>query len=578
MFSDDETYGDDDRGGTTGDLPAVVSGELTVVSGARDAVVSADGDRPFPPDDSLFRQLVDAAPDAMVGADCRGRIVFVNGQAQRLFGYGSDELIGRPIEILVPTEITDAHRELRQRYVAAPVHRAMGSGQPLRARRKDGTVFPAEISLSGLHTGAGLIVSAAVRDITDRLRAEDERVRLREAADRSALQAQLQRTQRMESLGQLAGGVAHDFNNLLAVIVNYAAFISDSAQEQPDDAAADVWAEVLRDAQQIMRAARRGGDLTRQLLAFARQEVVRPQAVAWATVVHGVEDMLRRSIGEHIALTITCRGDCGPVMADPGQLDQILVNLAVNARDAMPDGGSLTIETDSVFIDADYVTRGPAVSPGEYARLRVSDSGTGMPREVVEKIFEPFFTTKPAGRGTGLGLAMVYGIVTGAAGTVSVQSQEGFGTTITILLPVTDQRPTTDHTGDLRRDEVAGHGETVLLVEDEPSLRQVCHRLLDASGYHVLAPDDTIAAVELARQHPGPIDLLLTDVVMPTMLGTALAAQVTANRDGMKVLFMSGYATPILADLGPLDPAITLLEKPFTRRELLTAVHHALAG
>ncbi|MEU4419255.1 PAS domain S-box protein [Actinoplanes sp. NPDC024001] len=536
-------------------------------------------DKHLVPDDSLFRQLVDAAPDPMVGADRHGRIVFVNGQAERLFGYGRDELIGQPIEVLVPDDLAQAHREMRERYFANAVHRAMGGGEPLRARRKDGVVFPAEISLSGLRTDSGLIVSAAVRDISDRLRAEAERVRLREEADRAALQAQLLRTQRMESLGQLAGGVAHDFNNLLAVIVNYAAFISDSADEQhPAGDGPEMWAEVRQDAQQIMRAARRGGDLTRQLLAFARQEVVRPQAVDWATVVHGVEDMLRRSIGEHITLSITCGGDCGPIMADPGQLEQVLVNLAVNARDAMPGGGTLSIETDSVMVDGDHVTHGPAIKPGEYARLRVSDTGTGMPREVVDRIFEPFFTTKAPGQGTGLGLAMVYGIVTGAAGTVTVCSEEGVGTTFSILLPVTDQRPTTARPAEPRLDQLAGHGETVLLVEDEPSLRQVCRRLLDTSGYQVLAPNDAAAAVELADRHPGSIDLLLTDVVMPTMLGTALAERVTAKRAGTKVLFMSGYATPFLATHGTLDPANTLLEKPFTRRELLTAVHQALAG
>jgi PAS domain S-box-containing protein len=524
--------------------------------------------------DSLFRQLIETAPDAMIGTDRQGRIVFVNAQAVSLFGYRREELIGRHIEVLVPDDLATEHQQLRQRYMAAPAHRSMGSGDPLRARRKDGTIFPVEISLSGLPTENGLIVSAAVRDISDRLRAEAERVRLKDEAERAALQNQLQRTQRMESLGHLAGGVAHDFNNLLAVMINYAAFISDAAESHlPDEP--DVWTEIRHDAQQIVRAAGRGGDLTRQLLAFARQEVSRPQVITWATVVQGVEDMLRRSIGEHITLTIACADACPPVLADPGQLEQILVNLAVNARDAMPTGGSLTVQTDVVTVDADYVTR-ESVTPGTYARLRVSDTGTGMPRAVIDRIFEPFFTTKAPGQGTGLGLAMVYGIVTGAGGTVTVYSEEGLGTTISILLPITEQQPASGPAAEPEDDQLTGHGETVLLVEDEPSLQQVCRRILHNSGYHVLAPADTAAAVRLAEQHPGTIDLLLTDVVMPTMLGTGLAEAVTATRPQTRVLFMSGYATPVLAAHGTLDPAITLLEKPFTKRELLCAVHRTL--
>jgi signal transduction histidine kinase/CheY-like chemotaxis protein len=449
----------------------------------------------------------------------------------------------------------------------------MGSGRPLRAKRKDGSVFPAEISLSGLHTDTGLIVSAAVRDISHRLAAEAERARLRAEADRAKLQEQLQCTQRIESLGQLAGGIAHDFNNLLAVIINYAEFISDNAL---DRLPADGWAETHRDIVQILRAARRGGDLTRQLLAFARQEVTRPQVIELPQVVKGVEDMLRRSIGEHITLNVRRRGDCGPVLIDPGKLEQVLVNLAVNARDAMPSGGTLTIDTSSVLIDAGYVTQGPPVPAGEYVRLRVSDTGTGMSREVIDRVFEPFFTTKPPGKGTGLGLAMVYGIIAAAGGTITLYSEEGTGTTINILLPVTSRRSGRADTIAPTAGDLTGNGETVLLVEDEPALRQICRRVLTASGYQVLAPSDVTTAVDLAANHPGPIDLLLTDVVMPIMLGTVLAEHVTAVRPGVHVLYMSGYATPVLAGQGTLDPTITLLEKPFTRTELLTAVLQAI--
>jgi CheY-like chemotaxis protein len=243
----------------------------------------------------------------------------------------------------------------------------------------------------------------------------------------------------------------------------------------------------------------------------------------------------------------------------------------------MPAGGTLSIDTASVLVDTDYVTQGPPVPPGEYARLRVSDTGTGMPRHVIDRVFEPFFTTKAPGEGTGLGLAMVYGIVTGAGGTITLYSEEGTGTTISILLPVTDHRPGRSAASPPQAGDLTGNGETILLVEDEPALRQICSRTLTTYGYHVLAPDDVTAALDLATNHPGPIDLLLTDVVMPTMLGTILAPQVSTARPGIQVLYMSGYATPVLTGHGTLDPTVILLEKPFTRTELLTAIRHTLA-
>ncbi|MEV0902183.1 PAS domain S-box protein [Actinoplanes sp. NPDC049802] len=278
----------------------------------------------LPRGDMLFEQLLDAAPDPTVGVNAAGLIVFVNAQAVRMFGYPREELLGHPIEILVPDDKAVGHRGLRQRYFAAASHRAMGAGEPLYARRKDGSVFPAEISLSGLHTDNGLLVSAAVRDVSDRLRTETEQAKLREEAQRAKLQNQLQHTQRIESLGQLAGGIAHDFNNLLAVIINYAEFVTDTTADHLDERGGERWIdEVNRDGRQILRAARRGADLTRQLLAFARQDVARPEVIRVADVVHNVEAMLRRSLGEHILLSTHCPSDCGPVLFDPSQLEQV---------------------------------------------------------------------------------------------------------------------------------------------------------------------------------------------------------------------------------------------------------------
>ncbi|HWS34230.1 MAG TPA: ATP-binding protein, partial [Actinoplanes sp.] len=324
---------------------------------------------------------------------------------------------------------------------------------------------------------------------------------------------------------------------------------------------------------------RRGGDLTRQMLAFARKEVTRPQVVHLSTVVQSVEEMLRRLIGEHITLRVIQDGTCGPVQADPSHLEQVLVNLAVNGRDAMPAGGILTIETGGAAVGDDYEVQGPPIPPGEYVRLSVSDTGTGMHPDIIDRIFEPFFTTKPTGKGTGLGLAMVYGIITGAGGGVRIESAEGAGTTITVLLPVTDRAPTEVGARSTPTEAPHGSGETILLVEDEPSLRLVCERMLVSSGYHVLAPADVTAALRIAEDHPGQIHLLLTDVVMPTMLGTALAAKVTGYRPLTRVLYMSGYAAGVLSSThGVLDPDIALIEKPFTRIELLNAVTAALTA
>ncbi|WP_426512140.1 ATP-binding protein [Dactylosporangium sp. McL0621] len=378
-------------------------------------------------------------------------------------------------------------------------------------------------------------------------------------------EARLQRTQRLESLGQLAGGVAHDFNNLLAVILNYAEFIVEDGAGTPYAA----------DAEQIARAGRRGSDLTHQLLAFARRDVTRPRPLDLNTVLSEVEQMLRRSIGEHITLTTAAAPGLPAVVADAGQLEQVLVNLAVNARDAMPAGGRLTIDTATVDLDAEHAAARGNLAPGRYVRLRVSDTDTGMPQEVIDKAFEPFFTTKPTGQGTGLGLATVYGIVTQAGGTVQIYSEPGLGTSITVLLPATDVAPsaTPDQVPDASA--LQGDGRTVLLVEDEPALRQVTERMLVRGGYQVLTAADGPEALIRASAHTGPIDILLTDVIMPGMLGKELADEMTGRRPGIAVLYMSGYARPVLTTHGTLPADVRLLEKPFTTAELLTALQQA---
>ncbi len=385
-----------------------------------------------------FRGLMEAAPDAMVCVDADGRIALVNAQTERLFGYGRDELVGQPVEVLVPDQVRDLHPGHRAGYVADPRPRPMGAELQLAGRRRDGSTFPAEVSLSAMETDEGILVTAVVRDVTERLEIAAERERLRTQAERDKLERQLHQSQRLESLGQLAGGVAHDFNNLLGVISNYATFVGEEvARELPDRR----WQAVRDDIGQVQQAADRAAGLTHQLLAFARQEVIQPRVLNVNDVVESVEQLLLRTLGEHIELVTDLAEGLPMVLADPGQIEQVLVNLAVNARDAMPRGGKLVIQTASTDIDEAAATGHAGLSPGRYVALKVSDTGTGIPKDVIERVFEPFFSTKPKGEGTGLGLATVYGIITQAGGHVRLYSEPGIGTILTALLPVTKKAP-----------------------------------------------------------------------------------------------------------------------------------------
>jgi PAS domain S-box-containing protein len=401
-------------------------------------------------------------------------------------------------------------------------------------------------------------VLASARDVTERKRSEEQQ---------RSLEAQLSQAQKMESVGRLAGGVAHDFNNLLMVILGYAEMaLSDSGGLPP---------ELRGQVEEIQKGGERARDLTRQLLAFGRKQTLQMKVLDLNEVVLGFEKMLGRLIGEDIQVQTALDFGIGKVEADAAQIEQVLLNLAVNARDAMPNGGRFTVETADVVLDDEYAAMHPEVEPGAYVMLAVSDTGCGMNAETLRMVFEPFFTTKGPGKGTGLGLAMVYGIVRQHRGSISVYSEVGFGTTFKIYLPRTAQAGQTECAAPPNAVPIRGT-QTILVVEDDPAVRQLTHRMLAKLGYDVIVAESGHDAVRMAGERDA-IHLLLTDVIMPGMSGREVFTRVSALHQGIRVLYMSGYTADVIAHHGILDAGISLLRKPFTAQSLAEKVGEVLA-
>lgn len=415
-----------------------------------------------------------------------------------------------------------------------------------------------------------------VMKIAESQRVIAEEGRLAAEVDREKVESQLHQSQRLESLGQLAGGVAHDFNNLLAVIMNYASFVGEELATSASLTLDQKWDGTIEDVHQIQVAAERASQLTHQLLSFARREVVQPRELDLNDAIARMEQILRRAIGEHMELVFDLCDEDAIVIADPGQIEQVVLNLAINARDAMPAGGTLSVKTSMRTITSDEEDL-VGVPTGLYVSARVSDNGTGMPEEVRDRAFEPFFTTKPKGEGSGLGLATVYGIVKQAGGQTKIYSDEGVGTTITILLPAVDHESASATVDSATSANESLEGtETILVVDDEEALGEVARRILVRSGYTVLAASSGMQAIELASTYAGTIDLLLTDVVMPVMQGPAVAREVRKLRPDVKLLYMSGHALPVLEAERMLGTKFLLVEKPFDRKTLLKSVRRVL--
>ena len=499
---------------------------------------------------------VEQSPASVVITDTSGAIEYVNPAFTRLTGYTMEEVRGRNPRILKSGEVpAEVYQDLWKTITAG----GEWHGELLN-RKKGGEPYWEQASISALVDDQGRVTHylAVKEDVTARKRADEELRTMRE---------QLVLAQRLEAVGRLAGGVAHDFNNLLGVIGGYGEMVLRDLPPGSPGAAR---------LEQVLRAAKRAAGLTRQLLAFSRRQVLKPQVLDLNAVVSDVVPMLRRLIGEDVELRARLPPGLGAVEVDPGQIEQVIVNLAVNARDAMPEGGLLTIETADATLDASYARTHHPVVPGRYVLLAVTDTGVGMDAATRERIFEPFYTTKPEGKGTGLGLATVYGIVKQSGGYIWVYSEPGHGTTLRIYLPRVDAAPGPPPPEAARsRQEPAGTG-TVLVVEDQDDLRELVKEVLEEAGYRVLVARDGPEALDIGARHPGPIRLLLTDVVMPRMSGRELASRLRAARPETRVLYMSGYSNEAVAYRGVIEEGALLLQKPFGPDELARRVREAL--
>ncbi|HUA59602.1 MAG TPA: PAS domain S-box protein [Verrucomicrobiae bacterium] len=501
--------------------------------------------------EKLLSALLESASQAIISIDRTGCIVLVNGRAEQMFGYPRGEMLGSRIELLLPESKRATHSRERDGFFSRPHIRPMGIGLDLSGRRKDGSEFPVEVSLSYVQNEEGGYAIAFVSDISQRKRLEE----------------QLLHAQKMEAVGRLAGGVAHDFNNMLTVISGYNRMMLDELSAL----------DPLRGyAEEVLKAADRAAALTNQLLAFSRRQVMQPRVVNVNTILGQTEKMLQRLIGEDISLALSLAPNTGNVRADPGHIEQAIVNLAVNARDAMPMGGRLSIETGNVTLDEDYARTHMGVTPGDFVMIAVSDSGHGMDAETRRRIFEPFFTTKAKGKGTGLGLATVYGIIKQTGGDIWVYSEPGRGTTFKLYFPRVSEPVSDSLEAETEYSRKAG-SETILVVEDERAVRDLTVRILKQLGYQVLTASSGAEALELSHAHPGHIDLLLTDVVMPNMSGRQLADALLLLRPQTKVLFLSGYTENTVVHHGVLEPGVDFLPKPFSRENLARKLREMFA-
>lgn len=524
-----------------------------------------------------LRTVTETARDAIISTDRDGYIIFWSGAAEDMFGHSADEVMGKVFMILIPTRY---HKPYTRRLKRILEHQQATSDKGQRIEligvRKSGNEFPTELSLATWHKDGQFYMSAIVRDISERKEAE---VALKQAHDEleqrveertqelTLLNEQLRQAQKMEAIGQMAGGIAHDFNNLLTAINGYSKHLLNCVEDTDP---------MHNGLEQIHRAGGRAAELTRQLLAFSRKQVLKPEVLNLNHAICDMEDMLRDLIGDGIELRTLLAPQIHNVNADPTQVEQVVMNLVINARDAMSNGGHITLKTADVYLDEAYVNRHKGAKVGSYVMLSVGDVGGGIDKETLSHIFEPFFTTKDRSKGTGLGLAMVYGIVKQSEGYIEVESEVGEGTTFKIFLPRVDDLITIPHTEKIHG--VSGGTETILLVEDEEMVRNLAYEILIDSGYTVLSVSCGQEAIRLCEAQKNPIDLLVTDVIMPKMSGRELSEHLSRILPELKVLYMSGYIDKVLGDRGILDEGVELIQKPFSPDDMIQKIRHVLNG
>jgi len=502
-----------------------------------------------------FRQVLALAPDAIVATDAAFRVTIYNRTAEALFGYSEVEAVGQPLDLLLPSRYVELHRDRMSAFAAAPgAPRRMNERFDVFGRRKDGKEFPAEAAIARFVEDGSETFMAVIRDVSER----------------KALEAQLRQSQRMEAVGQLTGGIAHDFNNLLTIVIGNLDLLLERLTRQGKDPEAAEMARLALDA------SLRGATLTRQLLAFSRRQPLEPKAFDMNALVGDTIGLLRRTLGQQLEIDTRFAGDLWPVLADPGQLESAFANLAINARDAMPQGGRLTIETANKQLDEDYAAQNVDVAAGDYVMLAVSDNGCGIAPEALEKVFDPFFTTKEPGQGTGLGLSMVYGFAKQSNGHVKIYSELGHGTTVRLYLPRAGADRQREDVRPCAPSEPLTGDATVLVVEDSAEVRRVAVNHLLAFGYRVIEAGNGREALERLAEDD-TIDLLFTDVVMPGGIsGPELARQARGLRPGLKVLFTSGYAETAMD--GGLLAGLSgnLLSKPYRKEELARKLREVL--
>ncbi len=498
--------------------------------------------------EEFTRSILDHTIEAIIGVDPQGLIQSFNRAAERMFLHTERDVLGQPVSLLMPKPERRRNSD-ESEHLRIADGRISGLGREVVGLRGDGSRFPMDLAVTPFVVDGAVHATWIVRDMTESKRLEE----------------QLRQSQKMEAMGQLAGGVAHDFNNLLTVITGYCETLT-GPSSSPDDRRVAV--------DQIMNAAARAANLTNQLLSFSRKAVVVSRVLDLNAIIEDIGRMLRRVIGEDICLEAVTSKAPAFVRGDAGQMGQVLVNLAVNARDAMPHGGRLTISTDHLTLDA-AAAADRRVTAGEYVLLTVSDTGVGIAPDILPRIFEPFFTTKAPGRGTGLGLATVYGIVHQAGGELSVQSQPGKGASFSIVLPVARPEAAAATVSVPAKSSHERGSETVLVVEDEARVRDITVRMLEARGYHVLSAADGSHALALAQEH-GHIDLLVSDVIMPDVSGPQVAERLRTAHPDMRMLFVSGYSDDAVVRHGVHDAGLAFLQKPYTGSQLACKIREIL--